>query len=533
MKIQVDMFEVGLGAALLLQFETKGGVVRVLADGGVTGYPTDWVLKKLPNAVKDFGAGDSLHIDLIVGTHYDGDHLVGLVPIILDERVTIGEAWLPPVANDVQSHALDSRPRDSEFLALQLARPGAKKVLAEYLRYKADVCEQLESVERAGEDDHPKRAMLKSDEVRNGQEGLLRKAVFTENGSVRRGPALNYFKAHLEDCQQQTGSGFAGGCHADEDAADPDGFLDPREPDEFWFDGDFPRAGLIASHMKSLKRENPTLATAKATSLAMIRKNEAKDAITAIHLAGVVEALQKRRVNIRAATIDDGQPRRFVWKKATKRFVPTAQESTDGPELTLLGPSIGLVGKHRDRLPTGSYMAKAAMALIPIEGITPSNQLSYVMRFAHSGQNILVTGDAGFVDFKPSGRQAAYHQHLIDCIKGLNVVQIAHHAGHNAHFYRCLLAAGFADEKEQPLLLLSHGVNDKHRPSSIFGKFIEQVRKGGRPNLLFTSQPLEAKVRDYLQLIYPVTGGDPADRGDIQLIFDGKVWVVKRHLVRV
>jgi len=44
----------------------------------------------------------------------------------------------------------------------------------------------------------------------------------------------------------------------------------------------------------------------------MIRKSEAKDAITAIHLAGVVEALQKRRVNIRAATIDDGQPRRLL-----------------------------------------------------------------------------------------------------------------------------------------------------------------------------------------------------------------------------
>lgn len=62
-KIQVDMFEVLLGAAMLLQFQLQGGkVVRVIVDAGVT----------------------PKHVALMVGTHYDEDHLTGLVPIVED-----------------------------------------------------------------------------------------------------------------------------------------------------------------------------------------------------------------------------------------------------------------------------------------------------------------------------------------------------------------------------------------------------------------------------------------------------------------
>ena len=100
--IQIDMFEVQLGAGLLVQFRTCDQVVRVLADAGVhaSGYPKDHVHRKLTDAFESFDASASRRIDLIVGTHYDADHLDGLVPIIEDPTIEIGEAWLPPVAND-------------------------------------------------------------------------------------------------------------------------------------------------------------------------------------------------------------------------------------------------------------------------------------------------------------------------------------------------------------------------------------------------------------------------------------------------
>ena len=98
MPIQVDMFEVKLGAALLLQFIDGAGIVRVLADGGVTGYPKEHVRDKL---LALLGATSPIVIDLMVGTHYDADHLDGLVPIINDHRFSIREASrLPPVFDD-------------------------------------------------------------------------------------------------------------------------------------------------------------------------------------------------------------------------------------------------------------------------------------------------------------------------------------------------------------------------------------------------------------------------------------------------
>lgn len=102
------MFEVQLGSAMLLQFFTENQTISVLADAGVkaSNYSLDHVKQKLPEA---FGVGneDPKRIDLIIGTHYDEDHLSGLVPIIEDKTFEIGEAWLPPVANDTELNALN------------------------------------------------------------------------------------------------------------------------------------------------------------------------------------------------------------------------------------------------------------------------------------------------------------------------------------------------------------------------------------------------------------------------------------------
>src|SRR5687768_14698015 len=102
--IQVDVFAVGLGAAILSQFRNENGtVVSVLADGGVGpgDYKADNVFKRLPEAWQSFKAeAQPNRIDLMIGTHYDGDHLKGLIPIAKDDSIQIGEVWLPPIKDD-------------------------------------------------------------------------------------------------------------------------------------------------------------------------------------------------------------------------------------------------------------------------------------------------------------------------------------------------------------------------------------------------------------------------------------------------
>lgn len=533
MKIQVDMFEVGLGAALLLQFDTPRGPVRVLADGGVTGYPADSVLKKLPEAVNAFGEADALHIDLMIGTHYDADHLDGLVPIINDPTITIGEAWLPPVANDTQAHPFGQAAPDHAMLARQLAGSDGGKVLAKYLAHKAELCERLEAIER-GEDENSKPALLRG-EVRNAREQVVRKAVFNTRGDVRVGPARRYFTDHLHDVAQRLGDGFSGSSHADDDIGEHEGWAGPEDPDWLWTqDLIFGRPLDISDAFKRRWYARPGLKTLEVPALALIRKGAAKDAITAMSLNAVVKALVARKVNIRPETIPDGQPRRFIWRAAMKRFIPSDREVTDGPELTLMGPSDALVAKHRDRLPIGSYASFVSKAVIPIKGITPSNQLSYVMRFSHADQAILVTGDAGCVDFKPEARTSPYHQPLLDCLADLDVVQIAHHGGANAHFYRCLIASDFKDQVRPAHLLLSHAVNDKHRPSKEFDAFVATIRRPNALKILFTSRPKAEKVCNFRDIIVDVTGGPASDRGDVRLIFsEGAPWEVTRHLVEI
>ena len=63
---------------MLVQFGTPRGPVRVLADAGVkaSGYPVDHVHGKLQEAFDSFG-DPRRRLDLIIGTHYDEDHLVG------------------------------------------------------------------------------------------------------------------------------------------------------------------------------------------------------------------------------------------------------------------------------------------------------------------------------------------------------------------------------------------------------------------------------------------------------------------------
>lgn len=197
----------------------------------------------------------------------------------------------------------------------------------------------------------------------------------------------------------------------------------------------------------------------------------------------------------------------------------------------LLGPSKGLVRKHWDRLPIGVY-AEVALYSLALKSITPSNQLSYVMRFSAEEQGILVSGDAGCVDFKPEGKKP-YYPKLLKALSPLHVVQVAHHAGYNDHFYRVLDAAQYPMAVAQSFLLVSHATHDRHRPSAEFREFVEHVRHDPEIiRVLFTTQPLPEKIRDFESLVHaPVL--HTALQGDARLEFQNGTWKVTKHAIAI
>lgn len=515
MAIQIDMFEVQLGAGLLMQFDAPDGVVRVLADAGVhaSGYAKDHVKKKLPAAFTAMGDA-RLRIDLVIGTHYDADHLDGLPPIISDSTYEIGEVWLPPVANDTQPHTFDGSPGDADLLPLQLKGDGGGEVLKRYLGVKADICNKVRALEEKA--------------------GSARKV---DSFSKRDGPVFDpdraepsqwrdFFVEHRNEARALTGEG--NGCHADIDIDDQPELLSKAKLEDVryyrYFDGDEDFRNIWASRSG--------LAFTHGLSLAHIRRRAAEDAINALALDAVVTAARVRDVTIRCAIIPDGTPRRFVWSKADKRFEPNENGRSDGPILTLLGPSQALVKKHWDKLPLGDYLVKVAFTSVPLKGISASNELSYVCVLESEEQRVLVSGDAGFVDFKPK-RNAPFFPKLIDALKSLHVVQVAHHGGRNHSFYNGLLDAREKGGVGETYLLLSHAVKDAKRPSDVFGLYIAQVRTAeNTPKLLFTSEPKLTNVKDFTALIAPVAG-TKAEKGDIRLKFADGGWQVLAHSVSV
>jgi hypothetical protein len=535
-EIQVDMFEVQLGAAMLLQFKRDvGDWVSVLADAGIdaSGYPLDHVRDKLrqPGTLQS-ETPNGFRIDLMIGTHYDKDHLVGLIPIIEDRAFDIGEAWLPPVANDTQLHAFDDAPDETKLLAFQFADEEGEARLARYLRKKDKICREASALIEMSfaKAEGDEGAELRIEERLEAVE-LVRK--LTDNVGVDE----EWFTDYLKQADEIIGDETLSHVGAELDVMEDEDALRFKYDEDYgawhWHGNvNFSKYDEQLKFFNYRWEQDSELLKRDRYSLAYIQRSAAKDAINASSLYKVVKVLKQRGIPIRCRIIEDGMPQHYNWHPSRRRFVRSTKKSVVEPTLALLGPSQGLVQKHWHRLPQGDYLAKMALYALPIKSITPSNQLSYVARFEYAKQGILVTGDAGFVDF--SRKRGKYYKALLKGLMPLHVVQVAHHGGRNAHFYRVLLKAGYAEQADRSFLLLSHKTNDRYRPSDVFAGFIEQVREEGDDvSLLFTSQPKKEKVRDYEELIHPVIPAvAAASEGDVRISYTHhKRWNVEKHSV--
>lgn len=516
MSIQIDMFDVQLGAAVLLQFETDGVVIRVLADGGNKKHR---IIDRLKPTMDAFDAG-SMRIDLMVGTHYDADHLEGLVDIIKDESIEIGEVWLPPIANDVTSIPSGKPPADEELLALQLLSPDGESVLRHYLSVKAQICAMPLGDEKSNQEYKPFASSQIDGLSPDWAESYFGNHLVTARQALRGRASTGQFP------MVNPGPDSPADGHVRRADQAIESFLDPSDRDFELFKRMEHRFAML----HSVRARGNLVKEYRAVTQALIKEAAATDALNAASLNKVVQALKVRKIKARCCTISDGAPRKFSWDAATGRFNPVGSPKDGVPQLTLLGPSDGLVARYRDRLPRGDYSLTMGY-MTRVVGTTASNELSYVIRLDHQKQRILVTGDAGCVDFAPTDSDI-FHPALLKELEHLDVVQIAHHGGANAYFYNCLLASNYPKQIPTTYLLLSHEKASSSRPSGAFSKFVEAL---GRPapevQLLFTAQPREAKVRDVLGYFAKTKGVDTDLKGDVRMAYEGSDWVIKRHII--
>lgn len=514
--IEIHMFEVQLGAAVLLQFAIGHDRVRILADAGARGrgYKPKRVHDKL---LPILDKGGKRQIDLIIGTHYDEDHLNNLVPIINDETIKIGEAWMPPIANDTVQHMLDATLSVANLLPHQFYSESGDQYLAEYLSAKREDCELLSALEGGV---RQRRSDLDEGVSFSAFRDVLRHRLKQRDDNIK------YFRDQLAKLVLEDSCVHVNNLEVESGANLDAASLEARHAALLH---DLRTTNIDKEFQQAVeKKRGPEAAEARTRLLELIRRSAAKDAINAKALHAVTRALRRRNIPVRSEIIPDGEPRTYAWNE--HQFVENGQ-SSDGPELKLLGPSHSLVRKHWNKLPVE---ADAKFALREIEPISPSNQLSYIARIGFQGQGILITGDAGCVDFKL--RRGEYYPGLLNAMLPLHIVQVAHHGGHNAHFYQVLTEAGFATQVDPSLLLLSHETNSKFRPSPAFGTFLQSTLKSRRNvKLVFTNCPSRDKVAEYQELIHPPVPRNPTSNpvGDVRIEFAANRWDVMAHAVEI
>lgn len=537
--IRVDVFHVELGASILLQFrDANDEAVNVLVDAGAHGgnFPKDHVRSELREALK-VKPEEPFRIDLLVGTHYDSDHLNQMVAIIDDKTIDIAEAWMPPVADDTEDPPADLPLNDMSLLALKFA--GSFEDQSEFRKYmtrkQAEIADNFEIAKLIGlavegqQRDGLAQIRPVAGKFAGGAQGA------DDDRPQEESSLLGFF----QDVLQATPGQLDSCAHATVPESGvgrelSDWFEYPNIWHRFrrsrWMDN-WRNAGSNKAWLRAFASEiqNPAMALQR---LALLRGTSAKQAVNAAALNEVVVALKRRNVPVFSRRITDGQPRRFSWDSGMRKFVEAASGRIGGIDLTLLGPSDSLIRKHWHRLPKAvKYEAAIFLHTIPIVSISPSNQLSYVLHFKAEEQGILISGDTGCNDFKLLRGSGEYFPDLIAALSPLNVVQVAHHGGANAHFYRVLQAAAPNGELAETHFLLSHEQFSKSRPSHEFRLFVGNAR--GReigPKLLFTSAPKLSNVFGYEDLIHQVAG-TKRGAGNIVMEFRADCWHVVSHAV--
>lgn len=523
MNVDVTMYDVGLGSALLITFRSDRDQVHVLADGGNASAGTG-VEDKLFRRLKPPGFGRP-RIDLVIGTHYDADHLDGITIILKKRRIDIGQLWLPPVADDESGAEFGRLAGDENLLANRFRGEGGDRAYQQYVAAKDRRRMTLRAIDTALE-----RLSRGADGLEDRSEDALNIADGDPVSAER--PVDEWrsrFQTEVDHAYSIVGRR---GC---EHVPDADVVREGTR-----FGSVLARLADAVERGRALLRHDlgdwifsrvdwPAGATRAARAeLAHMRIANAKDGINASALKSLVDALPNPcDILVECHGCSDRAPRAFAW--TGRLFAPGRSGEVTA---TILSPTDRLIADRRDRIPKG-VVAFRAKRWGHLEGLSDSNQLSYIIRFDAGGQGILVTGDSGFDGFAVGSDSAAtYETALTDKLKGVSVIQAPHHGGISRHFYRAIESAGFAEETQKTYLLLSHEADSHHRPSMALADYMSRLPSKRPLELLFTNQPKPERVRGYRKRFASDVNQTGGQDGDVRLQFDGQEWTVVRHTIR-
>jgi len=441
--LTATFLNVGQGDATLVAH--RGERWTALVDGGwdhAIERHLPWMRSAVPS------------IDLLVGTHCDGDHLAGLCRIVEDgASPPIGQALLPPFVHPtgdrVDAPGLGGIvPGRSALAADHVRRGGARAVVAglEQPLAASALPARLERALGGWREIAPLLAAAPEVEPDRGDAGDAEESppfATLHGGVVPEG--------ELRPAAVDALAGWAGRQQLPATAATLHGLAAAARI--------APVEGLHA--LAGSPADGEALATVRAAA------EVAADVSSAVHLERLVEALQRRGI---------------PWQVACAP--PLAAPQGARVQAWHLAPTERYVEHLAPHLPVVKHALFDARSVDP--GLPSyANRLSHVIGFRHRDEplGLLLTGDAGFQRAR-GGAPESLSSDWERILRWARLIDVPHHGGTFGHFGRRLLDA--LDKRERDLstperkaldLYLSVGhPNRRAPPSRQLGPLLEELR---------------------------------------------------------
>lgn len=416
----VTFFNVDQGDCTLVRLDE----FSALFDGGRRSKLSQQHINAMRRRTKNLG--------LLVGTHYDADHLGGLLQVVHAYRDEIRLALVPPVIDDFGLRArrivrggrlsgaedgfdvVDNGNAGLPFLAHRLTK-GFGPALTEYDHALEPFVFLLKSLTGHLDDGLPS-GRWDSEELLDLPEDEPQESPFTEeHNQKRRLGKLSEAAPNLE--RDLDVFRIAALRHALRKLKSAEQLPNARD--------------LIEVALKMAMRGSPSrnawmpsrwdsgIHSAPLTIQRIVRilKQEGNRTITACWLDDLVQALESYGIH---------------WDVA---LAPDQCQWVLGPiEICQLEPTTALLKRHEHRIPVETHLERLSRVQS-----TPANQLSYV--FALRGKRgqgkqdrpgVLITGDSGFRD-DPSGCETI--------VAACSLVHVPHHGGSWGKFHTRLITA--------------------------------------------------------------------------------------------
>lgn len=88
---KIQVLNVGDGDAIIIQLYKKEENLLIVVDGG---HKSDYKNIVKPQLIKALAETQKIAPDIVVATHYDRDHIGGLIPLVEDYITNIKEVWV-------------------------------------------------------------------------------------------------------------------------------------------------------------------------------------------------------------------------------------------------------------------------------------------------------------------------------------------------------------------------------------------------------------------------------------------------------